>query len=156
MKIIVALGLLFSSLGFALTLPIPPHATSDADVCPDFSGTWKGTCTDASGKTTQDTQTFTQQGCDTLASSNLSFNIGGTKTTIDSYGAGASMTSSMTAKWTDDKKGLDLAMIGLFVGPSSTTAYHYQGQVRGDGKKLNFQLNTEDGKLLYGCLYEKL
>jgi hypothetical protein len=135
--------------------------------CTNFSGTWKGKCTDTNGAETDESMVIEQYSCDSLTIDDAqSYDFGGANTETQT---GTSRTNAFTTNldWSADKTVAKLILGGggRVLGQSINWTMNGSGSLRLSADKLyssfgfqwqsNANGETSIGSNNYTCVYEK-
>ena len=149
---------------FALSFPFGPslapapqlNSAQPAEKCPDFSGHWKGDCSDGKDVTKDVTTDIKQTGCYYFASGSDTYYVGGFKTETqivppsNGMSPGFVSNSTINIEWSADRSTLLLHGNLLLQNLPDATGIPVQitGNYRRDGDVLRAELQSGTWKQL--------
>lgn len=141
-------------------LTLQTYVTATTAACTDFSGTWKGKCSDGKDKI----QVIRQTGCELINVDGHSFAIGGLSSESQTIPAGTTASSKLpmavsiisSYDWNEDQTALNTAH-SLMVRPIGKKTWalpaSFRGTYRISGSHLAIDMVTQGGK--YSCSLDK-
>jgi hypothetical protein len=136
---IVCSALLLTSVAFGspfkgLVMPADNAEVESSESCTEFSGTWKGECTEESEEgteVTEETITIVQDGCNSLEIDKQTYNLGGSKTTTETSKEDI-FTYTIFTDWNENKSEVNAVFNVSGRNLSTDNSFHYTFSGSGD------------------------